>query len=125
MGRPSVVVSTFRRDALLARVLHRLDSQTRPADDVIVAVDRAQQDLTTIERIAAGRARVVQAEQRVGVSASRNAGWRQAGTPVVLFLGDDMLPAPDLVERHLALHAARPDPQVGGLGHVRWSSELE
>src|SRR3954451_19883813 len=112
MTRISVVVTTYQREALLRQVLERLDAQTADDFEVIVAVDAKQQDVSGIA------ARVVH-PTHPGVSAARNAGWRAAEAPLVLFLGDDMLPAPDLVARHLALHAAHPEPEVGGLGHVR------
>jgi GT2 family glycosyltransferase len=123
MARISVVVSTYQREALLRRVLAHLHGQTCADFEVIVAVDAKQEDVAGV-RAVAGAARVVQPD-RPGVSAARNAGWRAAGAPLVLFIGDDMLPAPDLVERHLALHTAHPDDEVGGLGHVRWARELE
>lgn len=128
MRRLSVVISTFEREAVLTRVLDLLGEQTTGPDafEVVVAVNAAQADLAGVERAAAGRpfaTRVVQGET-VGVSASRNRGWREASESVVLFLGDDMLPAPDLVERHLAHHTARPEPKIGALGHVRWADEL-
>jgi GT2 family glycosyltransferase len=123
MERLTVVISTFEREPLLARVLDCLAAQTTAAFDTVVAVNRDQADISEVERVCEGRAAVVQGAQP-GVSASRNAGWRAACEPLVLFLGDDMLPAPDTVERHLALHARHPEPEVGMLGHTRWAREL-
>lgn len=121
--RLSVVIPTFERAPVLARVLDRLAAQTAAgAFDVVVCVDAADPDPGAVERVAQG-AQVVRASTP-GVSAARNRGWRAAREPLVLFLGDDMLPGPDLVERHLAGHAARPEPEVGVLGHVRWADEL-
>jgi glycosyltransferase involved in cell wall biosynthesis len=68
-------------------------------------------------------ARVLRAEQR-GASHARNVGWRAAAHPVVLFLGDDIVPVPELVARHAAIHDAHPGSDVGALGHVRWAREL-
>jgi GT2 family glycosyltransferase len=59
------------------------------------------------------------------VSAARNAGWQAAEGPIVLFMGDDILASPRLVEEHLDWHARRGGPDVGVLGHVRWASEIE
>lgn len=128
MRRLSVVIPTFERDAILARVLDRLGDQTAGPDafEVVVAVDAAHGPPDGVERVVGERpytTLVVQA-RTAGVSAARNRGWRAAREPVVLFLGDDMLPAPDLVERHLAFHVARPEPEAGTVGHVRWADEL-
>ena len=127
MARLSVVISTFERAAVLSRVLDRLDAQTAEgAFDVVIGVNAADPDTASVERVAAGRSYPVQVVQgdEPGVSASRNCGWRAAREGLILFLGDDMLPAADLVERHLARHAEHPDPRTGVLGHVRWADEL-
>ena len=60
-----------------------------------------------------------------GVSAARNAGWRAAQAPLVMFLGDDIVAAPDLLERHLVRHERDGGPLVGVLGHVDWHRELD
>ncbi|HEY5317473.1 MAG TPA: methyltransferase, partial [Solirubrobacteraceae bacterium] len=41
-----------------------------------------------------------------------------------LFLDDDMVPEPELVERHLARHARDPAAEVAVLGAVRWHPEV-
>lgn len=129
MSDISIVVPTLGRPALLRRVLDRLDVQTAPPESfaVIVAADAKEERPEPLEEGAAGRryeARVLRAE-RPGASAARNAGWRAAATPLVLFLDDDILPEPPLVEEHLAWHEAHPEEEVGVLGHVRWADELD
>jgi GT2 family glycosyltransferase len=42
----------------------------------------------------------------------------------VLFVGDDILAAPGLVEAHLARHRAHPEGEVAVLGRVEWAREL-
>ncbi len=55
-----------------------------------------------------------------GPTAARDAGWRAARAPLVLFLGTGARAAPDVVALHLALHARHPDAHVGALGRVAW-----
>jgi GT2 family glycosyltransferase len=62
---------------------------------------------------------------RVGVSAKRNHGFRDARADVVLFMGDDILGARSLVARHIDWHQRHPEQELGVLGHVRWARELE
>jgi GT2 family glycosyltransferase len=129
VSRLSVVVPTLGRPALLARVLDRLERQAAPpgAFEVVVVADAAERDLDALDAAVAGRpfrARRLQAE-RPGASAARNAGWRAAAAPLVLFLDDDVLPEPWLVAGHLAWHEREPAHEVGVLGHVRWADELE
>jgi GT2 family glycosyltransferase len=59
------------------------------------------------------------------VGAARNAGWQAATSPLVLFLGDDILASRRLLVEHLAFHAHHPEPEEGALGHVRWARELD
>jgi GT2 family glycosyltransferase len=123
----SVVIPTLDRAPLLRRVLDRLDRQTADAFEVVIGVNAADRDIGAVRAAGEGRpypVRVVQAAAP-GVSAGRNRAWREASGSVVLFIGDDMLPAPDLVERHLDHHRRDPRPESGLIGHVRWARELE
>jgi glycosyltransferase involved in cell wall biosynthesis len=107
--RLSVVIPTLgRRPEALARVLGALPD----AAEVIVAADAAAPEFPAETLRAA----------RPGAAAARNAGWRAAAGEVVLFLDDDVIPAPGLVDAHLARHG---DPRVAVLGHVRWAPELD
>lgn len=126
MPRLSVVIPTLGRHATLARTLDRLVAHAAPDIEVIVAPDALEPDPEGVERLAAARVprgRIVRPE-RPGASAARNAGWRAARAPLVLFLGDDVLATPRLLERHRAQHDEHPQNEVACLGHVRWAPEL-
>ncbi|MDQ3936869.1 MAG: glycosyltransferase, partial [Actinomycetota bacterium] len=112
----------------LRRVLERLDGQS--ADPAALAVnvvaDAAEREPERVEDAVGERpyaTRVLHAERR-GASAARNAGWRAAETPLILFLDDDVMPEPRLVEEHLAWHERHPEDEAGVLGLVRWADEL-
>ena len=130
MAPLSVVIPTLRRPQLLARVLDRLERQRgiEPAAtfDAVVVSDAAEEDTGAVERAIGRRSFAVRhlIGHTPGVSATRDLGWREAPGELVLFLGDDMLPCPDLVAEHLAWHGEHPDQHIGILGHVRWSGEL-
>lgn len=115
----SVVIPTLGRPTL-DTVLDALAAQ-RGAErfEVLVVEDPAGEGA----RVSHGGHSLLRAG-RTGASAARNAGWRAAGAPVVLFLGDDVVPAPRLVAEHQAWHAQHPEPEVAVLGHVRWASGL-
>ena len=109
-------------------MLERLDRQTAPAGsfELVVAADALEPDPRAIDAELAGRpyaARRVDGA-KPGASAARNAGWRAAATPLVLFLDDDILPEPALVVEHLAWHREHPGEEVGVLGHVRWADDI-
>lgn len=123
--RLTVVIPTFRRAALLGRVLDRLEPQAGEFE-VVIARDAADDDPAAVERAAAGRAFPVRLVEgpTPGVAATRDAGWRAAETPLILFLGDDMLPRAGVVAEHLARHGRHPEEEVAVLGHVCWSPEI-
>jgi GT2 family glycosyltransferase len=106
----SVVIPTLGRPTL-AEVLARLDARSL---EVIVVADAAAPDVPQATHRA----------ERPGASAARNVGLRAAAAPLVLFLGDDILPSPRLVAEHLAWHERLPDERVAVLGHVRWARSL-
>ena len=84
------------------------------------------QDTAPLDRVVAGRpwpASVVSGAE-AGASAARNAGMAATGAPLVLFLGDDILPRPGLVAGHLEWHERSPEAEVAVLGHVDWAPEL-
>jgi GT2 family glycosyltransferase len=123
----SVVIPTLgRRPEVLARALACLDARTGgPASlEVVLVADAAcaqgAEPAAGFPRLAL---RHLQAE-RAGASAARNAGWRAARAPLVLFLDDDILADPVAVAEHLAAHRDEPDPRTAVLGHVRWADEL-
>jgi len=127
--RISVVVPTYRRPDALGRALDALVGQTVGPDafEVLVVDDPVDDDS---ERVAADVAARPALRLRhlhrsaPGVSAARNAGWRAARAPLVMFIGDDVLGVPELLAEHLAWHERRGGPDVGVLGHVRWATEL-
>ena len=114
----TVVIPTRDRWSILARTLAELSRQSVSGFDVVVVVDGLDQFPPDL-----GAARVVQVEHG-GPGAARNAGAREATTPLVLFLGDDMIPRPDLVERHLARHSSDGRPTTAVLGRVEWHPDV-
>lgn len=59
-------------------------------------------------------------QEQAGPGVARNRAASASERPLLLFLGDDMIPAPELVERHLARHARDPATETAVLGRVRW-----
>jgi GT2 family glycosyltransferase len=120
----SVVIPTLNRPDALPRTLDALEAQTlAPEHFEVVLVEDAQNEGPAA---AGGRpfAMAMLRGARPGASAARNAGWRAARAPLVLLLGDDILAAPDLLDRHLAAHERAPGDDMGVLGNIRWADEL-
>jgi GT2 family glycosyltransferase len=128
MPELSVVISTIGMYDVLERVLDRYEDQNAAPGsfEVLVVADAAEPRPDAVERAIGHRPYPVRTLRggRPGLSANRNAGWREAAAPLVLFTDNDTLPEPQLVAEQLEWHARHPQPEVAILGHVRWAREL-
>lgn len=118
----SVVIPTHQRRATLQRSCAGLAEQTVAGErfEVIVSIDGSTDG--TAEMLAAAAPALpytlaIERTDSAGPGAARNRGARPARGAVLLFLDDDILPAPSLVAEHLAGHAAADHAVV--LGQVR------
>jgi peptidoglycan/xylan/chitin deacetylase (PgdA/CDA1 family) len=115
----TVIIATFNRAQALRRCLDALERQTAALEafDVVVVDDGSTDD--TGEMLAAYnppyRLRVERQPNR-GPAAARNAGIRIASGAYCLFMDDDIVADPGLVEEHL--RAQRDHTGVIGLGQL-------
>lgn len=56
-----------------------------------------------------------------GLSANRNAGWRAAQAPIILFTDNDTIPTRGLVSEHVEWHRRYPGDSTVVIGPVRWA----
>ncbi|HEX3705319.1 MAG TPA: glycosyltransferase [Mycobacteriales bacterium] len=115
----TVIIPTRDRWRILDRTLAALRAQTVQGFDIVVVVDGDDQSVPSLGSDVA----VVQVPQG-GPGQARNVGVARATSPLLLFLGDDMIPTPELVERHLARHDRDGGPQVAVLGSVSWHADV-
>lgn len=122
----SVVIPTYRRAHVLRRTLDHLEGQADDRVEVLVVDDADDDDPAAVARAVGERAFPTTLLHRhaPGVAAARNAGWQNARGPLILFLGDDILADPGLIDAHLAAHTRYPAATDAVLGHVRWAEEL-
>jgi len=125
----SIIIPTRdRRDRLLA-TLDALDRQRLAgARAEVVVADNGSADGTAqaLRERSGGLPLTVVQEPREGASFARNRALEHAAAPVVLLLGDDMVPAgDDLLAGHVAAHAQRPEEGHGVLGQVRWAEPVD
>ncbi len=103
----SVVVPTYNRLERLRRVLGALAQQTFPREhyEVIVVSDGSTDG--TDEYLTAGHApleTVVVSQPNAGPAAARNRGVETAQGALIVFVDDDVVVAPDLIEQHVRSH---------------------
>ena len=124
----AVVIPTYNRAPVLAMCLRALAKQTVPAGtfEVFVVDDGSSDDTRSVVENVEGLPFELHYlhQQNAGPSVARNRAIRATGAELVLILNDDTIVVPELVERHLARHAAEPAPEVSVLGRITISPEL-
>jgi GT2 family glycosyltransferase/2-polyprenyl-3-methyl-5-hydroxy-6-metoxy-1,4-benzoquinol methylase len=118
----TVAIPTRDRWEILQRTLAALQAQTAVGFETIVVCDGDDQRPPAGVR-ATPSTRLL-AQPRAGPGVARNLAAAASDRPLLLFLGDDMIPAPDLISRHLDRHALDPAPEAAVLGRVRWHPEV-
>lgn len=115
----SVSLCTYQRRQVLEKCLEAFCRQTVPIGTFeLVIVDDGSTDGTRewLDRLDLPvPARIIH-RPNGGLAAARNSGLTIARGRYVLFVNDDTIPAPDLVERHLAAHAGHAGERLCILG---------
>jgi GT2 family glycosyltransferase len=103
-----VLIPTFNRRQLVLETLESLESQSVPVDrfEVIVAIDGSSDD--TVDALKVFRPAYAFRwlyQRNQGCGAASNAAARQARHDVLIFLDDDQIASPDLIDAHLRVQA--------------------
>jgi GT2 family glycosyltransferase len=124
----SVVMPTYDRADLLGRVLLGYDRQSGDAPFELIAVDDGSTDGSAgiLSSFQSRRfsLRPILLGKNGGPARARNAALAAATAPLVLIVGDDILPGPDFVARHLAAHRAHPEEEWAVLGRTVWPDDF-
>ncbi len=115
--RVSVIIPTHNRLPYLQQCLHALGLQTHPLDriEVLVVADGCTDD--TVEVLTTSSfpfALKTFAQSGSGAASARNRGARESTGDVLLFLDDDVIASPGLVEAHARRHSAAESKAVVG-----------
>ena len=105
--RVSVIVPTYNSPSQAAECLTALRA-SGPADVELIAVDDASTDETPAVAAALG-ARVVRLARNSGPAVARNAGAEAASGEILLFVDQDVVVAPGVIERVLRTFEQRPE----------------
>jgi GT2 family glycosyltransferase len=116
----SVVIPTYCREQVLLDTLHLLLPLLRPGDELL-AVDQTPRHEPAVEQrlheLAASGAIRWFRRDKPGVCEAMNVGALLARGEILLFLDDDVIPSPDLLEAHRRTLAA-PDGPPAVCGQV-------
>jgi glycosyltransferase involved in cell wall biosynthesis len=97
----SIVIPTYRREALLQRCLEALAAQRLDRDlyEIVVCDDAHSAATEHLVRYFAGTSdvslRYIKVAPNHGPAAARNSGWRSARSPIIAFTDDDCVPDPN------------------------------
>ncbi len=127
----SVIINTFSRAERLRQALQGYEEQTLGSEAFeLVIVDDGSTDATPAmldEYERTSRLRILRKRQEnAGPAVARNAGLDLAGGEWIVFVGDDIVPTADFLEKHQAAHAEHDnDVEVAVAGHTRWWPEIK
>jgi glycosyltransferase involved in cell wall biosynthesis len=120
-------VCTYDRAELLRRMLESIRQQTleRDAFEVVVVDDGSRDATREVALSFTGHLPLRYSYQRnAGLAAARNHGLFMARGEILLFLDDDDLADPALLEIHAETHRHMPEPEVAVLGYTRLAPEI-
>ena len=125
----SVMLPTFRRPDALERTLAALERQSLAVSEYeVIVVDDGSRDgtgsnLQDFAQTTEARFLYIMLRDNGGPARARNFGLSRCRGEVILIIGDDIEPAPDLIERHLRFHRQNPGDTHALLGHVSFPEE--
>jgi len=107
MSGITVAIPTYNRGAILVETIGRLLALEPRADEIVIVDQTAEHPPEIAAKLTAwsagGQIRWVRLE-KPSVPAAMNHALRIASQPIVLFLDDDLIPAPSLAGVHLHAH---------------------
>ena len=115
MTRVSVIVPTYNRIERLRRVLAGLTHQSYPLNDFeVIVVSDGSSDGTDdyLQATTTPLCLTVVTQPNQGVASARNHGLERATGELVLFIDDDVVPAPQLIAEHVRVHSDQNDDVV-------------
>lgn len=126
----SVVIPTYNRVKTLLHTLRSLEGQSLAKEkfEVIVVDDGSTDSTETEVKSLMGRTDVSvrylrQANKKQG--AARNLGIKHAKMPLIVFMGDDIIPSTRFLEEHLNYHKRKGGSgNVVVIGYTRWPEDI-
>lgn len=131
MNKPSlsIVTATFNGKDVLKMALERLSVQTFPMNslEVVIVIDGSTDGtgemLNDLRSKLPYKLRVLEQENK-GPGAAHNHGALEASADIILFLADDILTTPGLLQLHNEYHLKNPQQHVAVVGKLVESRDV-
>lgn len=123
----SVLICTYNRAELFGELLKSLKEQTLPLGDFeLIIVNDGSSDGTpeVAQQFESMLPMKYCYQKNAGLAAARNHGLYHASAPIVLFLDDDDLASPGLLEEHVATHCKYPAENYAVLGFTGLTDDV-
>lgn len=124
----SILICTFNRARYLEKVLLSLERQTISQDrfEVILINDGSSDDTPCVADHFRDRLPLRYLyHDNAGLAASKNIGISEATSPIVLFMDDDDIAMPELLEEHIQVHHKYPDENYAVLGYTELDKKID
>jgi len=93
----TIVIPTFRRGSAVQSLVESLVTGSRQPDEIVVVDNDPEDSCPNIDGQGID-VEIVRARMGINLSAARNAGWRAATSDLCLFIDDDNIVEPDMLE---------------------------
>lgn len=124
----SVIIPTYNRLDVLKKTIRALEKQnlSKKTFEVIIINDGSTDDTWNWLNSYSSKLNLTPINQaNSGQGIARNYGFKKAQGDIVLFLGDDMIPArQDFLKTHLEKHKIHYDSEIAVLGQIDWPPYL-
>jgi glycosyltransferase involved in cell wall biosynthesis len=124
----TLIMPCYNRAYDLQRVLLAYDRQETDAPFEIIAVDDASTDDTyaVLQNFQPENfcLRIERMDKNGGPGRARNQAIPLVEAPLMMFVGDDMLPQPGFVQGHINAHRENPQRNLAFLGKVSWPPDM-
>lgn len=126
----SVIIPTYNREDILSKnLISFINQDYQPDRYEILVIDDGSTDRTekVVEDIASTSDVPIFYifQENKGPAAARNTGIKSCSGALVLIVNADIIATPTLISEHIRFHKLYPDDNVGVLGFVTWSPEIE
>ncbi len=125
--RISAILPTWNRAEYLKKALKGLTAQTLEPDEFeVIVVDDGSTDASheVADLFSNSLDLIYVYQDNAGIAAAKNRGIEEARSPLLLFVDDDDVAGPTLLEEHLWSHERYPDPAMAVLGRTELSSQV-